>query len=54
MTVFSIWGSRFPAHASTEGKRLTEAIWRAMLLFDGYVRHVIVEDLDDPGHLSQG
>lgn len=51
MSVFSIWESHFPAEAAEEGRRVTEAIWRDMASFDGYLRHTLVEDLDDPGHL---
>jgi quinol monooxygenase YgiN len=51
MAVFSIWDSRFPPEAAAEGRALTEAIWRDMLSYEGYLRHTIVEDLDDSGHL---
>ena len=51
MSVFSIWESRFPPQDAAEGRDITEAIWRDMPHFDGYLRHVIVEDVDDPGHL---
>jgi len=51
MTVFSIWESRFPPESRTAGREVTEAIWRDMQAYAGYLRHVIVEDLDDPGHL---
>jgi len=51
MTVFSIWESRFPPERRTAGREVTEAIWRDMQAYGGYLRHVIVEDLDDPGHL---
>ena len=51
MSVFSIWESRFPPQDAAEGRDITEAIWRDMPHFDGYLRHVIVKDLDDPGHL---
>jgi len=51
MGVFSIWESRFPTEAATEGRAVTEAIWRDMPSFEGYLRHVVVQDLDDPGHL---
>ena len=51
MPVFSVWESHFPAATAREGKAITEAIWRDMLDFDGYVSHELVEDLDDPGHL---
>jgi len=51
MNVFSIWESRFPLEAYEAGLQVTEAIWRDMQEFSGYLRHVIVEDLDDPGHV---
>jgi quinol monooxygenase YgiN len=51
VSVFSIWESRFPADAADEGRRVTEAIWSDMTGFDGYLRHEIVGDLDEPGHL---
>jgi heme-degrading monooxygenase HmoA len=51
MRVYSIWESRFPAETAVEGIRVTEAIWRDMTSFDGYLSHELVEDLDQPGHL---
>lgn len=51
MAVFSIWESRFPPERRMEGREVTETIWRDMQACTGYLRHVIVEDLDDPGHL---
>lgn len=51
MPVYSVWESHFSAPAAQEGKAITEAIWRDMVGFDGYVSHELVEDLDDPGHL---
>jgi heme-degrading monooxygenase HmoA len=30
---------------------VTEAIWRDILDFDGYVSHELLVDADDPGHL---
>jgi heme-degrading monooxygenase HmoA len=51
MPVYSVWESHFPVAAAQEGKAITEAIWRDMVGFDGYVSHELVEDLDDPGHL---
>jgi quinol monooxygenase YgiN len=51
MAVFSIWESRFPSDVAAAGRSVTEAIWRDMLSYEGYLRHTIVEDLDDPGHL---
>lgn len=51
MTIYSIWESRFPASAAAEGRAVTEAIWRDMLGFDGYLDHELLVDDDDPGHL---
>ena len=51
MPVFSVWESHYPAEAVEEGRRITEAIWRDMVGYDGYVSHELIEDLDDPGHL---
>jgi quinol monooxygenase YgiN len=51
VAVFSIWESRFPTGAVAEGRQVTEAIWQDMQSCAGYLRHAIVEDLDEPGHL---
>jgi quinol monooxygenase YgiN len=51
MPVYSIWESRFPAGAADEGRAVTEAIWRDMPSFDGYLSHELFIDEDDPGHL---
>jgi quinol monooxygenase YgiN len=51
MPVYSIWESRFPADAADEGRAVTEAIWRDMPSFDGYLSHELFIDDDDPGHL---
>jgi heme-degrading monooxygenase HmoA len=51
MGVCSIWESRFPAENAEEGIRVTEAIWRDMLSFDGYLTHELIQDLGQPGHL---
>jgi heme-degrading monooxygenase HmoA len=51
MTVYSIWESRFPPETTEEGIRVTQAIWRDMLSFDGYLAHELIQDLDQPGHL---
>jgi heme-degrading monooxygenase HmoA len=49
--IFSIWDSRFDADAAPEGLRVTDAIWRDMPAFDGYLGHELLVDADDPGHL---
>jgi quinol monooxygenase YgiN len=51
MTAYTIWESRFPAEAAAEGVGVTQAIWKDMLTFDGYLDHELIEDLDRPGHL---
>jgi quinol monooxygenase YgiN len=51
MTVFSIWESRFPPEHVERGREVTDAIWQEMPDYSGYLRHVLIEDLDDPGHL---
>ncbi|HEX3873772.1 MAG TPA: antibiotic biosynthesis monooxygenase [Solirubrobacteraceae bacterium] len=51
MPVYSVWESRFPPGAADEGRAITEAIWRDMAQFDGYLTHDLIEDVDDPGHL---
>jgi heme-degrading monooxygenase HmoA len=51
MSVYSIWESHFPAGAVEEGIRVTKAIWRDMLSFDGYVSHELIQDLEQPGHV---
>jgi heme-degrading monooxygenase HmoA len=51
MAIYSIWESRFPAHAAAEGLAVTEAIWRDMPAFDGYLGHELLADADDPCHL---
>jgi heme-degrading monooxygenase HmoA len=51
MAVYSVWESHFPANQAQNGRATTEAIWRDMPQFDGYVSHELIEDLDDPGHL---
>lgn len=45
------WESRFPAETVDEGIAVTQAIWRDMLSFDGYLEHTLIHDLDQPGHL---
>lgn len=51
MPIYSIWESRFPAEQVTEGRAVTEAIWRDMPNFEGYLSHELLVDADDPGHL---
>jgi quinol monooxygenase YgiN len=51
MSVYSVWESHFPPQEAPDGRAITEAIWRDMTGFDGYLTHELIEDLDDPGHL---
>jgi quinol monooxygenase YgiN len=51
MPIHSIWESRFDPDTAADGLRITEAIWRDMPSFDGYLRHELLVDADDPGHL---
>jgi heme-degrading monooxygenase HmoA len=51
MPIYSVWDSRFAGADAQEGRAITEAIWRDMPGFEGYLSHELVEDLDDPGHL---
>jgi quinol monooxygenase YgiN len=51
MPVFSIWESRFPPEHIERGREVTGVIWQEMQDFPGYLRHVLIEDLDEPGHL---
>jgi quinol monooxygenase YgiN len=51
MPIYSIWESRFPAARAAEGRAVTEAIWRDMRSFVGYLSHELLVDADDPGHL---
>jgi quinol monooxygenase YgiN len=51
MSIYSIWESCFPYEAAEEGLNATQAIWRDMVSFDGYLRHEVVQDLDEHGHL---
>jgi quinol monooxygenase YgiN len=51
MSIYSIWESRFPAGQAAEGRAVTEAIWRDMPCFEGYLNHEVLVDVDDPGHL---
>jgi heme-degrading monooxygenase HmoA len=51
MAVYSIWESYFSPEAAAEGRAVTEAIWRDMTRFDGYLGHELIEDVGDCGHL---
>lgn len=51
MAMFSIWESHFPPEHVERGREVTEEIWQEMRSFPGYLRHVLIEDLDDTGHL---
>ena len=51
MPIYAIWESRFPAPRAAEGRAATEAIWRDMPCFEGYLSDELLVDADDPGHL---
>jgi quinol monooxygenase YgiN len=51
MPIYAIWESRFPAQRAAAGRAVTEAIWRDMPCFEGYLGHELLVDADDPGHL---
>jgi quinol monooxygenase YgiN len=51
MPVYAVWESYFAPEDAREGRAATEAIWRDMTHFEGYVAHELIEDLDEPGHL---
>jgi quinol monooxygenase YgiN len=51
MRFYSVWESHFAPQKKNEGREITEAIWRDMTHFDGYLTHELIEDVDDPGHL---
>jgi len=51
MAIYSIWESHFPSEHAAEGLAVTEAIWRDMPGFDGYLDHQLLVDADDAGHL---
>jgi quinol monooxygenase YgiN len=51
MPIYAIWESRFPAPRAATGRAVTEAIWRDMTSFEGYLDHELLVDVDDPGHL---
>jgi heme-degrading monooxygenase HmoA len=51
VAIYSIWESRFPAGSADQGRAVTEAIWRDMPEYDGYLGHELLIDADDPGHL---
>jgi quinol monooxygenase YgiN len=51
VSIYSIWESRFPAARAEEGRAVTEAIWRDMPGFEGYLGHELLVDADEPGHL---
>jgi quinol monooxygenase YgiN len=51
MSIYAIWESRFPAARAAEGRVVTEAIWRDMPCYEGYLSHELLVDIKDPGHL---
>jgi quinol monooxygenase YgiN len=51
LAIFSIWESYFPPELHDAGREVTEAIWKDMESYEGYVSHQLIQDLDDAGHL---
>jgi heme-degrading monooxygenase HmoA len=51
MPVYVIWESHFPAENAAAGLEVTEAIWRDMEGFAGYLGHELIRDAADSGHL---
>jgi quinol monooxygenase YgiN len=51
VAIYAIWESRFSAARAAEGRAVTEAIWRDMPQFEGYLDHELLIDANDPGHL---
>ena len=51
MPIYVIWESRFPEGQAAAGRTVTEAIWRDMPCFEGYLDHELLVAADDPGHL---
>jgi len=47
----AIWEFRYPPEVLAEGMDVVEAIWDDMRSYAGYLSHVIVEDVEDPGHI---
>jgi hypothetical protein len=54
MATYSIWESHYPSEHAAEGLAVTEAIWRDMPGFDGYLDHQLLVDADDSGHPVTG
>jgi quinol monooxygenase YgiN len=51
VSIYVIWESRFSSARAVEGRAVSEAIWRDMPQFEGYLGHELLIDADDPGHL---
>src|SRR5881275_996018 len=51
MPVCVVWESRFASADAEAGLEVTEAIWRDMRTFAGYLSHELIRAVDDPGHL---
>jgi quinol monooxygenase YgiN len=51
MPIYAIWESQFPGPRAAAGRAATEAIWRDMSSFEGYLNHELLVDIDDAGHL---
>ena len=51
MPIYSVWESGFPADRAADGRAVTEAVWRDMSCFEGYLTHELLVDANNPGHL---
>jgi quinol monooxygenase YgiN len=51
MPVYVIWESHFPPEHAAAGLEVTQAIWRDMENFAGYLGHELIRDAADSGHL---
>jgi quinol monooxygenase YgiN len=51
MPVYVIWESHFPPGHAAAGLEVTQAIWRDMEHFAGYLGHELIRDVADFGHL---
>ena len=49
--VYVVWESYFPPESAAAGLEVTEAIWRDMPAYVGYIGHELIQDVADPGHL---
>ncbi len=52
MSVHVIWETWLKDGAVREGLLLTQQIWRDMRSYAGYQGHLLLQDQDQPGHLT--